>query len=235
MRAGFYTLGCKLSQCESEALASAFGSQGFSVFSAMDGVDEQGTDVYIISTCTVTSKAEQKARRVIRKLSREHPASSVIVTGCYAQLNRSDIEALGENVVVIPQEEKHILLSLPAAAAAAFSSGNFSSDFLRSWARGARGGDIFSFTGAEQHFPSRAFLKIQDGCNNRCAYCRVPLARGNSVSLPLAEVKERALSLALAGYREIVLTGVNISAYRDGTFDLADCVDTLTGALSGSV
>ncbi|HOV62968.1 MAG TPA: tRNA (N(6)-L-threonylcarbamoyladenosine(37)-C(2))-methylthiotransferase MtaB [Spirochaetia bacterium] len=229
MKAGFYTLGCKLAQSESEALASAFGSQGFSV----SDVDED-SDLYIVSTCTVTSKAEQKARRMIRKLSREHPQASLIVTGCYAQLERDELEALGDNIVVVPQEKKHILLSLPEAARTACSSGSFGTEFLRDWARGTEGGgDVFSFSSPVQHFHSRAFLKIQDGCNNRCAYCRVPLARGNSVSLSLTEVLRRAKDLAEAGYREIVITGINISAYRDGSYTLADCVSSLTETVKG--
>ncbi|MBN1835618.1 MAG: tRNA (N(6)-L-threonylcarbamoyladenosine(37)-C(2))-methylthiotransferase MtaB [Spirochaetales bacterium] len=210
MKASVYTFGCKLNQYESEALASALRSQGFSLVPVSDAAD-----LYVLNTCTVTSRSEQKARRLIRKLSRERTGSLVLVTGCYAQLNRRDIEVLGANVRVISQEDKSRLLELPRTLGA--GSG------LPEWDRalpsltGAAGqADLFAYQVEHFSFHSRGFLKIQDGCDGRCAYCRVPLARGGSVSLEADQVVARLRALEQAGYREVVLTGVDISDYRGG-------------------
>ena len=219
MRAAFHTFGCKLNQFETEALASSFRSQGFLIVT----VDREA-DFYIINTCTVTSKSEQKARRLIRGLSRKHPDSLLIITGCYAQLNRDALFVLGDNLAVVPQKKKDQLLEFPAFLArtpdlpknkaACFTL------FLSRVAAAERG--QFRFQVDRYSFHSRAFLKIQDGCNYRCAYCRIPLARGASVSLDPETIISRILEIESSGYREVVLTGVNITAYRHGNADLAD-------------
>ncbi|MCF0237420.1 MAG: tRNA (N(6)-L-threonylcarbamoyladenosine(37)-C(2))-methylthiotransferase MtaB, partial [Sphaerochaetaceae bacterium] len=105
MQVFVYTLGCRVNQCESEAIAEAFSKEGHTV-----SKDEKGCDLIIVNTCTVTSKAEQKARRVIRLFAKEAP---VLVTGCYAQLNSQEIEALGSNIFVVSLEKKPKLLQLP--------------------------------------------------------------------------------------------------------------------------
>ena len=200
MKASVYTFGCKLNQYESEALAAAFRDRGFTLVSVADPAD-----VYVVNTCTVTSKSDQKARRLIRKLSREHPGVPVVVTGCYAQLNRPELEALGGNIRVVSQEDKSTLLDLPGRLAAG-----------ESVPEGGRSGGPFAYRVDRFSFHSRGFLKIQDGCDGACAYCRVPLARGASVSLAAREAVARLGELEQAGYREVVLTGVNISDYRGG-------------------
>jgi threonylcarbamoyladenosine tRNA methylthiotransferase MtaB len=207
MKASFSTFGCKLNQYESEALASAFRSQGFSLVPA-----GQDADLYVVNTCTVTSRSEQKARRLIRRLGREHPEATIVVTGCYAQLNGRDIQALGENVRVVPQEAKTALLDLPRQLV------HGGGDSREGWSLfpTAAPTDPFAYRVESFSFHSRAFLKIQDGCDGRCAYCRVPLARGGSVSLPAEDAVARLRALEEAGYREVVLTGVNITDYRGG-------------------
>ena len=168
MTASFHTFGCKLNQYETEALASEFRNQGFSLVSA-----DRPADVYVINTCTVTSKSEQKARRLIRKLSREHSGSLIVVTGCYAQLNAGELAALGINVRVVSQEQKALLMQLPGrlqkrdGGCAALGAGDL-----------PERSDPFAYRVDRFSYHSRAFLKIQDGCDYRCAYCRVPLARG---------------------------------------------------------
>ncbi|MDR1903193.1 MAG: tRNA (N(6)-L-threonylcarbamoyladenosine(37)-C(2))-methylthiotransferase MtaB [Treponema sp.] len=267
----FYTLGCKLNQLESESLASQFRDKGFKVLSwALPG-GEGGTvractdragcgdaaDIYVINTCTVTSKAEQKARRMIRKALRDSPCSIVIATGCYAELDKPEIEALGSagRLFVIPGSRKSALLSLPAFLAEAggledparirglaalwFSRFMDASTPPACALKGSSAGDPppeelsenrqdasprlpaafefepFSFVPSRFSFHTRAFLKIQEGCDNRCSYCRVSLARGRSRSLEAAEVLDRVKRLENQGYAEAVLTGVNISQYRD--------------------
>ncbi len=229
-----YTLGCKLNQSESEALAESFDSRGFLVSKANDHAD-----LYIVNSCTVTTKAEQKARRMIRKFIRENPGAVVIVTGCYAQVEPSEIENLEDNVFVVSMDKKHTLLNLPDAIKEGKSHGlsliEIVSDFLDDVrGRKLKAGDRFKFDNSSFTDHARAYLKIQDGCNNNCAYCRVTIARGDSVSLSLDEVVKRAVKLESVGYREIILTGVNITDYRDPgntDFTLPELVRALSSAL----
>ncbi len=233
MRAAFYTLGCKLNQCESEALASAFRSQGFSVV----GHQEQA-DIYLVNTCTVTSKAEQKARRMIRRFSRMWPDGVVIITGCYVQLDADLLSDLGPNIYLVSQDDKDILLSLPeylseqglSASDLPFSLGNF----LRKSREEGHIQDPFAFNTDLFQYHSRAFLKIQDGCDNHCTYCRVTLARGDSRSLSLDKILDRLKILEGGGYREIVITGVNITSWKDGDIDFTNLITRITGQLKKS-
>lgn len=213
LKAAFYTLGCKLNQFESEAIADKLKGKGVEIVPFSDKAD-----IFIINTCTVTSKSEQKARRVIRKVSRENPGSTIIVTGCYVQLNQEDVDSLAENLITIRQEDKESII-------------NFAEQYL------GKNPDIegfreslldhdekefngkFYFVNSDYSFHSRAFLKIQDGCNNFCHYCRVPLARGRSVSLDHEKVIENIRQIEDEGYNEVVLTGVNVTAYKSGIYD----------------
>jgi threonylcarbamoyladenosine tRNA methylthiotransferase MtaB len=230
----FYTLGCKLNQLETEAILCAFKDAGFSVFS---GQPEQGADILpqlcIINTCTVTSKAEQKARRIIRFYLKKKCA--VLVTGCYAQLEREELEAMQSgSLFVVPGMNKDSLLDLPRYLAAnnpdmgelsaalakwlekenATTAASFTAKAVSPGGVPHRGG-AFRFNPGTFTFHSRAFLKIQDGCDKACAYCRVPLARGKSVSLDAETLLRRLQALEEAGYHEAVITGVNIAQYRE--------------------
>jgi threonylcarbamoyladenosine tRNA methylthiotransferase MtaB len=180
-------------------------------------------EVYLINTCTVTGKSEQKARRFIRGLACRRPAALLLVTGCYAQLEGAAIESLGPNVTVVSQADKSLLLDLPRR--------------LQEQGTGARiekgSPDPFAFQVQRYSFHSRAFLKIQDGCDHRCAYCRVPLARGGSLSLDPELAVRRAGLLEQAGYREVVLTGVNLSAWRHGGEGLGELLERLLISTAG--
>lgn len=232
MRLYIYTLGCKLNQCESEALASAFRDQGFSLVSSGDEAD-----LYIVNTCTVTSKAEQKARRMIRQYARLHPRAVVLITGCYAQLDREELTLIAPRVRLIPQDEKDLLLGLPeflrdnAPKGVPLEGEILLSEVDRFLAGlgGPADSDPFAFRVDTFQFHSRAYLKFQDGCNNRCAYCRTTLARGASVSLPWPEMARRIGELEGHGYREIVLTGVNITSYRWEELDFTALLEKIAG------
>jgi threonylcarbamoyladenosine tRNA methylthiotransferase MtaB len=155
-------------------------------------------ELWVVNTCTVTSKAEQKARRTIRALLRDYPAAVIIVTGCYARLNAADLEALSpEGRVKVRQ----------------------------------KGADFFP---APESFAahSRPLLKIQDGCDGECTYCRVRLARGKPVSLPAGELLQRVRRLEEAGHSEVVLTGVNIGAYAGGITPLMELLLANTARIS---
>jgi threonylcarbamoyladenosine tRNA methylthiotransferase MtaB len=198
----------------------------------------------VINTCTVTSKSEQKARRLIRKALHDKPRSCVIVTGCYAQMEAPAIAALeesrrlGRRLFVVAGDRKSLLLDLPRFLRDALNGGpgDLSQALERYLAppgegRGAEGtpaaelpvspqdGDSsrnpFRFNVKDFSFHSRPFLKIQDGCDHACAYCRVSLARGPSVSLDAETILSRLAALEEAGHGEAVLTGVNLNQYRE--------------------
>jgi len=223
VKAAFFTLGCKLNQFESEAIADSFSLMGADVVSA-----EDNADIYIINTCTVTSKSEQKARRIIRKIAKDFPNSAVIVTGCYAQLERDAINNIANNLVVVPQDKKELLLKLPDFI---FNNGFNRIDFVNLLKEVVDNSDFpensFYTIKSKYTFHSRAFLKIQDGCNNFCKYCRVPLARGKSRSMEYSAIVSNVKNLEKTGYREVVLTGVNISSYKSDNIDLVFLIENI--------
>lgn len=207
MRIGFHTLGCKLNQFETEALAASFRSQGHTVVTS-----RENAEAFIVNTCTVTCTADHKTRAVVRALSRRNPGALLIVTGCAAQLEAVTLAALGDNVLVVPQIRKGDLLALAEAIGSAPELRARLEALTRSPASTLP--DAFVFRAQDMTFHTRASLKIQDGCDGLCAYCRVPQARGGSVSLDAEEVIRRTRDLEARGHREIVVTGINISAYR---------------------
>jgi threonylcarbamoyladenosine tRNA methylthiotransferase MtaB len=236
-----YTLGCKVNQLESESLACVFRREGFPVIPW-----GEPADILLINTCTVTSRADQKARRMIRKTLRDNPKSCLIVTGCYAQLDAELLESLGspaaglrgektaggKRLFVLRGKDKSALLDLPRYIREKTGA---PAGILETWFRfplrdpeaprrvqagAAAKEDFFRFVPETFSFHSRGFLKIQDGCNSRCTFCRVSIARGPSVSLGAEKVLEALRALEAGAYGEAVLTGVNISQYRDGPRDL---------------
>ena len=203
------TLGCKVNQCESAGIAAALSSRGM----ALVPFAEQA-DCYIINTCTVTRRTDFQSRQLIRRAIRRNPEAAVLVTGCYAQTAPEEIARIpGVRVIAGNAEKERIpeLIGEMAAGGPRVLVGDIRNE----------GG--FSRLGAAV-FPdhTRAFLKIQDGCNAACSYCIVPRARGRSRSLPAQEVAERITALSLAGYREAVLTGIHLGAYGR---DLVPAID----------
>jgi threonylcarbamoyladenosine tRNA methylthiotransferase MtaB len=245
MNFALYTLGCKLNQLEGEGIADSFRKAGFTLDS--QGLVADGPGIIIINTCTVTSKADQKCRRLIRKALRENPDSCVIVTGCYAQLDPEEIAALEDEAGGsgfrrlfvtggggdAAGTAKSALLELPAYVREVLARSPDSAlpEIVESWMTRARVGaaanGAFDFKPEEFAFHSRGYLKIQDGCNNSCGYCRVRLARGPSVSL----LKESALAALRSseahGCAEMMITGVNITQYRHSGIDFAGLLEYL--------
>ena len=205
MKVFIYTLGCRLNQCESEAIAQAFETHGHEVLK-----EAVGADLIIVNTCTVTSKAEQKARRMIRLFCAQCPT---LVTGCYAQMNAQEIAALSPRAVVLPLSRKPELLRLPE-----FFNDRIGLDelevlasFVQETPQANCSNFDFAPTGFTYH--CRSYLKVQDGCDNNCGFCRVHIARGRASSLEADLAVQRALEIEKHGYHEIVLTGVNLSMY----------------------
>ena len=238
-----YTLGCKLNQLETEAVTDAFCREGFTFIPW--NVSKKGSAapwLMVINTCTVTSMAEQKARRFIRKLLRDYPAMCLIITGCYAQVEQAALSALEirehktpGRLFVIPGEIKDRLLDLPQVLTGAVQP--MLPQLIASWLDSFSSGSLSNeaedgaFRLQPENFAShsRAFLKVQDGCDRRCAYCRVSIARGKSRSLGAGEVLKALKSLEQRGFSEAVIAGVNITQYQDADvpLDLVGLLDFL--------
>ncbi|MDR0684961.1 MAG: MiaB/RimO family radical SAM methylthiotransferase [Spirochaetaceae bacterium] len=237
----FQTLGCKLNQCETETIAAAFTNSGFSI-----ARDPRDAWLLVVNTCSVTSKAEQKGRGTIRAALKQNPLRPVIVTGCYTEVDRAGLEALdagnGERrLFVVPGSQKSCILDMPAMLAA---EGMESMAALRKTltricrvipcvSRPAGESAAFRFDAAAPVLRSRAFLKVQDGCNNSCTYCLVRIARGPAQSLPEETVLERLRAAEAAGAAEAVLTGVNIGQWSGAANrGLAELLETLVSGTS---
>lgn len=245
----FETLGCKLNQIETESLANAFVEAGFSVDGDHDAettCDDNRNSVYlpvgipslcIVNTCTVTGKAEQKARHRIRSLLKKYPHAPILVTGCYAEVERELIAAIDSRVCVFPGSRKGELADLPEYLAHRIS---LHSEEPLLWAlqsfcnRNTQVSPLdsvsaptFRLATDNFRFHSRASIKIQDGCNNKCSYCRIRLARGKAVSLDSTEVITRIKKIEDAGWAEIILSGVNLSQYSSGGGDFADLLERI--------
>lgn len=221
------TLGCRLNQIESEAAARIFLDKGFSV--EMEGLTSSSTEdietlICIINTCTVTQKAEQKARRLMRLILKKYPNCTLIATGCYAQLSSAQLEAMDKRVCVIGGQMKSRLASVPDLMMKAKNAGEWNpvsfADEIKN--------KISLIPQKKKDFPedsfklatsaflshSRPSLKIQDGCNSNCSYCAIHIARGHSVSLDVQTAIDRVKELEEKGHGEVVLTTVNIGQYK---------------------
>jgi len=216
----FITLGCKVNQYDTEAIREQVLRLGYREVPA-----DERADVYVVNTCTVTAISDSKGRKLIRRVHRQNPAATIVVTGCtvdsdpHLQAKLSDCGL----VLVIPNHAKSSIAAIMGDrhrfTVQKKPSKNGACPQL--WEEG-----ISRFEGH-----TRAFIKIEDGCTNFCAYCIVPYVRGPVRSRPLSSIIEEARRLADAGFREIVLTGIHVGAYgRDGTgHDLADVVAALDG------
>ena len=249
------TLGCKLNQVESEAIVDSFKKAGFTILPWTTKLD--GPGIVIINTCTVTSKADQKTRMFVRKALRQNPASCVIVTGCYAKLDPKEIESLeadaapeggaaygtvaGVRRLFVPHRgegsvgaDKSALLGLPEYIRRATLQGDDLFGAMELWVSRQDGGegsgtkgDPFGFRPGEFTFHSRGYLKVQDGCDNTCTYCRTRFARGPSISLPVQAALAEVRSLEEKGCAELTIAGVNIIQYWHSGFNLAGLVECL--------
>ncbi len=221
------TLGCRLNQIESESTARYFIENGFSV--CMEGITSNSEEspeilVSIINTCAVTQKAEQKARRLIRLLLKKCPNSLVLVTGCYAQLAKEEIENIDERICAIGGQIKSRISQIPMLLKELLNTGSFNPLDFKSIVNEKilkpvpekSGFPEKSFTLSTSSFlsHSRASLKIQDGCNSNCSYCAIHIARGHSVSIDVQTAIDRVKELEAAGQNEVVITTVNIGQYK---------------------
>lgn len=208
----FYTLGCKVNQYETEVMEEQFRAAGYEV------VPFSGpADVYVVNTCTVTAAADRKSKQAIGRARRLSPAAHIVVTGCFAQVSPQQAAALEGVDQVIGNTGKADIVQLVEAGGACFVE-----EILQH-----KTYDNMQITQMEGK--TRAFMKIEEGCNNFCSYCIIPYARGPVRSRDLAEICKEAETLAAHGYLEIVLTGIHLTSYGlDGKpHDLFDVVEAL--------
>ena len=217
-RIAFITLGCKLNYAETSSYERALLKEG--CFEAVPW--SEGADVFLVNTCSVTEHSDKKSRNIIRKLHKISPEADIVVTGCYAQLKRAEIEAIEGVKKVFGAEEKSLIVP--------YIRGISSEKQAQQDEIGRRITFFPAFSSGER---TRSFLKVQDGCDYKCAYCTVPYARGESRNIPIAEIIPQAEQIAEQGIVEIVLTGVNTGDFGKSTgenfFDLIRALDRVQG------
>lgn len=203
----FFTLGCKVNQYETQVIREQFLKAGFTELD-----DHLAADVCVINTCTVTHRADADSLNFIRRAKRENPSAELIVTGCLAELDEEKIKKIGARSLIVKKKGKDTITQ-------SFFSG------LPRLRETATPAIITGISGFKAH--TRVFLKIQDGCNNFCSYCKVPLVRGRSRSRPLNEIIKEAANLVRNGFKEIVLCGICLGTYGNDLAPQSDLVDVI--------
>ena len=217
MNAWFYTLGCKVNQYETQAMRRLLEEQGYETAEFEVGQPDVGEAMLVINSCTVTGESDRKLRQLLRRCRREHPQAVLVLTGCFPQAFPSDAEALPEPDVILGNAARR---ELPERLQ------QFANEKRRVVAIAPHGKAYESLSICEFQGRTRAFVKIEDGCDRFCSYCIIPYARGRVRSKPLAELEIEVEQLAKQGYAEIVLVGINLTAYGKDTGDtICDAVE----------
>ena len=216
MKVAFYTLGCKVNQVETEAMREAFAAAGHTPVP-----EDAPFDAVVVNSCTVTAESDRKTRQTVRRFRKERPEAAIVLTGCMAQAFSGEAQALAEADVVAGNTDVTGIVRL-------------TEQFLR---EGERIVKVSAHTKKERfNTPpihafaerTRAYMKIEDGCDRYCTYCIIPTARGAVRSKPLADIREEARALAATGFSEIVPVGINLTSYGKGDgFNLCDAVEEI--------
>lgn len=208
------TLGCKVNQYESEAVEEIFQARGYEK-------KENNADIYVINTCTVTNMSDRKSRQMISRARRDNPEAVIAVMGCYSQVKPEEVAAIEGVDVVLGSRNKEEVVDLCENVL----QNKKAIDKVLSFSETKT---IEELEISNQEAMTRAYMKIQDGCNMYCSYCLIPYARGNIASRDMDSIKEEAKRLAQNGYKEIVLTGIHVASYgkdlRNGT-SLIDVIE----------
>ncbi|MCF8349926.1 MAG: tRNA (N(6)-L-threonylcarbamoyladenosine(37)-C(2))-methylthiotransferase MtaB [Bacteroidales bacterium] len=207
----FKTLGCRLNLYVTDALASTFSRRGYEI------VDPgEQPDVFVVNTCTVTNQGDQKSRQEINRMLKKEERPVVVVTGCMIDNYKKDLSRFAEADYLVDNKHKTSLLEIVDA--------HFKGETIDP---GQLKPDVFSFEPAQKTFHTRSLIKIQDGCDNFCTYCIVPKVRGRAVSRPVEDIIENIRQVIDYGYKEIVLTGVNIGRYEYGETDFESLIEKI--------
>jgi threonylcarbamoyladenosine tRNA methylthiotransferase MtaB len=210
-KVSFKTLGCRLNQYETDALVTQFHQAGYEV------VDFSGNaDITVINTCTVTNQSDQKSRNIISHAARKNAGGLLVVTGCMANNYKEELEANEKITYVVDNKHKNSIVSLVDA--------HLKGEMVHpeSFA-----GDVFGFEAVDKSLHTRTSIKVQDGCDNFCTYCIVPTVRGRAVSRPMRDILENIRKVVDNGFREIVITGVNIGRYSYEEYNLERALEKI--------
>lgn len=214
MKAAIYTLGCKVNQYEAQEMTEMLNKNGYLVVDS-----KEDADVYIVNSCTVTAESNRKTRQTVRKFKSAHPDAVVVMTGCVPQAFPEEALAVNEADIILGNKNNGKLIS----------SLNKWFDTHKKIRNITQHDNSIKYEGSvitEFSGHTRAFIKIQDGCNRFCSYCAIPYARGRSRSKPIEAVKKELESLAENGFKEVVFVGINLSAYgREIGYSLTDAVN----------
>jgi threonylcarbamoyladenosine tRNA methylthiotransferase MtaB len=205
-KVAFKTLGCRLNQYETDALVTDFDEAGYQLVNF-----DQSPDVVVINTCTVTNQSDQKSRTTISQAARKNKNAVVVVTGCMANNFKEKLESQENITFVVENNRKSSILSLVDAH---FAGEIFHPDQLPQ--------DVFRYQPVHKSLHTRSAIKIQDGCDNFCTFCIIPMVRGRAVSRTVDDVLESVRKTIENGFKEIVITGVNIGRYEDGEIHFED-------------
>ena len=225
MKVAFHTLGCKVNQYETQAMTEQFKARGFEVVS-----EESFADAYVVNTCSVTNLADRKSRQYIRRMKKVNPESVMAVTGCYAQMAGEEIIDIPEVDIVMGMNEKHLIVDQVvrqlAAKGADGTKGAVAGAGSNAHGQAGQGDkyihvlpyeelDRYVETGqiVSMESRTRAYIKVQEGCNRFCSYCIIPYARGQVRSRGVSDVVAEAKGLIDAGFKELILTGINTALY----------------------
>lgn len=209
MKTAFHTLGCKVNQYETEAMKEQFSAAGYRIVG-----EEDFADVYVINTCTVTNLADRKSRQYIRKMKRVNPKAVVAVTGCYAQVSPDEVSRIeGVDIVAGTNEKQNLIGYIEELLKQKEIVKSGAMCHVRAYEELTEYQSAGIITSMESR--TRAYIKIQEGCNRFCSYCIIPFARGKVRSRNLSEIVEEARQLIAKGFKEIVLTGINTALYGE--------------------
>ncbi len=208
----FKTLGCRLNQFETDSLASQFHRNGYQLVD----FGEQA-DVVVVNTCTVTNQSDSKSNQVINQAARKHRDAMLVVTGCMVNNHREKLEKNQDNVTwFVDNEHKSAIFGLV--------DGHFKGEITHPEHFNS---NLFGYQAADRTFHTRSWIKIQDGCDNYCTFCIIPKVRGRATSRPVSEILDNIRQVVDFGYREIVLTGVNIGRYNHEGTDFENLVEKI--------
>ena len=208
MLISFKTLGCRVNLFETDALASRFKAEGYEV------VNSGEADIFVVNTCTVTNTSDQKCRQAIHQIRRKNPSALIVVTGCMVNHRKEELIQEGIADYVIDNERKSAIFDIVDEH---FRNGHSDPEGYDR--------DLFSYQPAFDTFHTRSLIKIHDGCNNFCSYCIIPMVRGRSTSRPAEDIYHNICEVVAHGFKEVVLTGVNMGRYKDGETNFESLVE----------
>ena len=211
MKISFKTLGCRVNLYETDALASRFKAAGYEIAEA-----DSAADVFVVNTCTVTNTSDQKCRQAIHQIRRKHPKALIAVTGCMVNHRKEELLQSGLADYVIENERKAALFDIIDEH---FRNGHSDPEGYDR--------DLFSYQPAFDTFHTRSLIKIHDGCNNFCSYCIIPMVRGRATSRSAEDISNNVREVVGHGFKEIVLTGVNMGRYQHENTNFEQLVENI--------